>query len=61
MKKNTSFVEYNAKCQIKCYYDTKERRGIKVPEHMLVEEVFNDMIEEISYIKLRTHLDLQRH
>ena len=30
-----------------------------MPEHMLVEELFNDMIEEVSYIKLRAHLKLQ--
>lgn len=30
-----------------------------MPEHMLVEEIFNDMIEEVSYIKLKTHLKLQ--
>ncbi len=29
-------------------------------EHMLVDEMFNDMIEEVSYIKLKTHLKLQR-
>lgn len=28
-------------------------------EHMLVEEMFNDMIEEVSYIKLKTHLKLK--
>ena len=60
MKKYTNFVEYNAKSQIKCYYYGKERRGIKVPEHMLIEEVFNDMIEEVSYIKLKAHLNLDR-
>ncbi len=30
-----------------------------MPEHMLVDEIFNDMIEEISYIKLKTHLKIQ--
>ena len=30
-----------------------------MPEHMLVDEIFNDMIEEVSYIKLKTHLKLQ--
>ena len=30
-----------------------------MPEHMLVDEIFNDMIEEVSYIKLKTNLKLQ--
>ena len=29
-------------------------------EHMLVEEMFNDMIEEVSYIKLKKHIKLKR-
>ena len=30
-----------------------------MPEHILVEEIFNDMIEEVAYIKLKAHLKLQ--
>lgn len=32
-----------------------------MPEHILVEEMFDDLIEEIAYIKLKAHIKLQSH
>ena len=32
-----------------------------MPDHMLVEELFDELIEEVSYIKLKTHLGLSEN
>ena len=31
-----------------------------MPDHVLVEEIFNDLIEEVEYIKLKAHLSLNK-
>lgn len=41
------------------YIQRKERRDF-MPDHVLVEEIFNDLIEEVEYIKLKAHLSLNK-
>ncbi len=31
-----------------------------MPDHILVEEMFNDLIEEVEYIKLKAHLSFNK-
>jgi len=57
MKKSTSFVEFNKKCKM-CVMMLKKKEGNMMPDHMLIEELFDELIDEISYIKLKAHLNI---
>ena len=42
-----------------CICEKKE--GEYMPDHVLVEEMFNDLIEEAEYIKLKAHLTFNKN
>ena len=50
----TSFVEPNAKSKKLCYHHTKGDDNM--PDYILVEDIFDEMIQNISYIKLNSYL-----
>ena len=55
----TSFVESTEKILERCYPIIKKRRII-MPYKILTEEVIDEMLENISYIKLNTYIKLQK-
>lgn len=49
-----SFVETNAKTKKICYHQS--RGDDNMPGYVLVEDILDEMIENISYIKLNNYL-----
>ena len=39
----------------KCYYLIKVKE-IDMPDYILLEDLIDDMLDDVSYIKLNTHL-----
>lgn len=49
-----SFVEPNAKPKKICYHHT--RGDDNMPGYVLIEDIFDEMMQNISYIKLKSYL-----
>lgn len=56
----TSYVECNEIYLKKCYSLYIERRDIDMPSYILCDDLIDQMVEELSYIKLKTSIELEK-
>ena len=42
----------------KCYY-YKKVKEIDMPDYMLLDDLIDDMLSDVSFIKLNTHLNVE--